>query len=228
MSILILTAILILGLIYISNILKNKPTVKKEIKSIIYILIAIFLIRSYIIEPFRIPSGSMEPTILIGDFILVNKFKYTFMANISKPKRGDIIVFKHKSGLLYIKRLIGLPGDKIEYKNKKIYINNIQIKTEYNGKFLSDIDRNCFKEIININKKYNICLKNDNKEEYKFNNITIPDNLYFVLGDNRDNSDDSRYWGFVDKKDLLGEALLVWMNYDKEKIKINLQFKILN
>lgn len=238
LEILIISTIIILGLTLLFNKIKNNIKLYSEIKSIFYILIIILIIRSFILEPFKIPTGSMKPTILDGDYIFVNKFIYGIktpiyknkIINISKPSRGDIAVFKHKNGDAYIKRIVGLPGDKIEYKNKKIYINNLQIKNKYIGQSPKNINKYCFEEIIDKNKKHDIYINKKNQEEYNYNNIIIPESSYFVLGDNRDNSDDSRFWGFVDEKDLIGKGMIIWMSIDvnEKDIRWNRIFKKLN
>lgn len=196
-------------------------------RNIILIIINILIIRSFIIEPFRIPSGSMIPTLLPGDFILVNKFCYGIkipiinkkILNINKPKKGDIIVFNHKNKKKYIKRIIGAEGDKLEYKNKKLKINNIEIK---NKKLLKNIDINkmfiiettIHKEYLTPKKEYTI-QKYENIENYNSDiDIEIPKNSFFVMGDNRDNSEDSRIWGFVNEKDLIGKAIIIWGSID--------------
>lgn len=198
-------------------------------KNIILIIINILIIRSLIIEPFRIPSGSMMPTLLPGDFILVNKFCYGIkiplidkkILNINKPERGDVVVFKHKNNKKYIKRIIGIEGDKIIYNNKKLIINNIEIKNKTLSKNI-EIDKTLITEIIiskeNLNpkKKYKIQTYENIENHYKTIEIEVPKNSFFVMGDNRDNSEDSRVWGFVNENDLIGKALIIWSSFDLE------------
>jgi len=196
--------------------------------SVFPILLVVLLIRSFVVEPFRIPSGSMKPTLLEGDFILVKKFSYGInipiinksIFGINKPKNGDVIVFKHKNNVNMIKRVIGIPKDVILYNNKFIYINK-KIQKQYDMGSTVDENNNNLqihvrhkKEIIkNIQHDiYHIVgLKN---RKYKFNNISVPKGKYFVMGDFRDNSQDSRIWGLVDKKFIIGKAFLIWMSWD--------------
>lgn len=196
-------------------------------KNIILIIINILIIRSLLIEPFRIPSGSMMPTLLPGDFILVNKFCYGIktpiidkkILNINKPERGDVVVFKHKNKKKYIKRIIGIEGDKIIYKNKKLIINNTEIKNKTLSKNI-EIDKTLITEIIiskeNLNpkKKYKIQNYENIENQYKTIEIEVPKNSFFVMGDNRDNSEDSRVWGFVNENDIIGRALIIWSSFD--------------
>lgn len=207
-------------------------------KYIIIIIINIIIIRFFIIEPFRIPSGSMIPTLLPGDFIFVNKFSYGInvpfikknIIKMNKPERGDIIVFYHKNGKKYIKRVLGVQDDKITYINKQIIINGQKIK---NKKLSTEIDLNenktlfnttIFKELISPKKEY-IIQKYDNIDynKYNYTEIKIPEKSYFVLGDNRDNSEDSRFWGFVEEKDIIGKAILIWISLDMNKYIIRLE-----
>ena len=216
----------------------------KEYKNIYLILFLILIIRCFILEPFRIPSGSMKPTILIGDFIFVNKFIYGLnipiinkKININTPERGDIIVFKKTDNINYIKRVIGVGTDKISYQNKTLHINNRLIKNKYKGEKINfNINKmmlkiNYQKEYLTPKKEYytQIC-KNTTNQEYNYSNITLPKNTYFVLGDNRDNSEDSRFWGLVKGNDVIGKAFIIWMSIDYKIIDIRWErlFKFIN
>lgn len=204
----------------------------KEYIEMYIILLLIFITRLFIIEPYRIPSGSMQPTLLVGDFIFVNKFIYGINIPLTKkkitiknPEKGDVIIFK-KDKKTYIKRLIGLEYDKIVYKNKNLYINNIKIKkkTKYVEEKIKDkehIKKQILKEYLNPEKEYLIknYLTNDSAK-YNYSNIIVPKNFYFVLGDNRDNSDDSRFWGFVSEKQIKGKAFIIWISIDIKKFDI--------
>ncbi len=226
---------ILLGLVFASFIFiffnnltssSNKILVwlSRQSKSFLPILIIVIILRSFIAEPFKIPSGSMIPTLLVGDFILVNKYEYgirlpitkTLIIRTSYPKRGDVIVFRYPKdkNVNFIKRVIGIPGDKITYVNKKLYVNGKKIsKSVYIEKdkkhpyerlpiFLEKID----------NKKYTIMDDNFYPEDnFK---IEVPENNYFVMGDNRDHSSDSRVWGFVPNDNLVGRAFYIWMNFD--------------
>lgn len=209
-----------------------RKLISKEYVDMYIILILIFITRLFVIEPYRIPSGSMQPTLLIGDFIFVNKFVYGINIpltekniKIKTPQRGDVIIFK-KDKKTYIKRLIGLENDKIIYKNKNLYINNIKIKkkkkyTEQKIKEKEYIKKHILKEYLTPEKEYfikNYLTPDSNK--YTYSNIIVPKNCYFVLGDNRDNSDDSRFWGFVNKKQIKGKAFIVWISIDIKNFDI--------
>ncbi len=258
------------------NLYINKFFIINNLLDIFPILLLIFIIRSFIYEPFQIPSASMMPTLLIGDLILVNKFKYNIknpitnntIINIGKPKYGDIIVFQYplNKKIYYIKRIIGLPGDKIIFnkynnkiklykycKNKKNFCkkNIIKYSNEKQSKFIEEIryKNNIIKEYfwennelnnLNINFKNNskyifLIEKNEyiNKKIhkiliipniYKKNNkkknkimLIIPKNMYFVMGDYRDNSEDSRYWGFLNKDLIIGKAEFIWLSFKKQE-----------
>ena len=208
----------------------NEPIIVEYAKSFFYIFLLVLLLRSFLFEPFRIPTGSMKPTLLEGDFILVNKFCYGLrlpilslkMFNISKPRIGDVIVFKHSSNRVLIKRVIGIPGDHIQYINDILYINGKEIKQIYSNNTF-DVDVNGFitpvklsKEVLYKDTIHNIYLRLNKSIDYgyKFTDVIVPENNYFVLGDNRNNSKDSRFWGFVKEQDLLGRAFATWMSWD--------------
>nr|WP_168867072.1 signal peptidase I [Enterobacteriaceae endosymbiont of Plateumaris sericea] len=259
------------------NLDTRKEFWKKEIGSFFPIILLVFVIRSFLYEPFYIPSSSMMPTLLIGDFVLVNKFVYgiknpfnnNFIINNENPQRGDIIVFKFPKNpkVNYIKRVIGLPGDKIIYntKNKQIILypaNNNNIKNNFIIEY-NHLKRSNYFQIFIKNNKH---LKKKKLNQYiygslklfeyteKINNLShqvlfspeiieeslkiyhqknqnnytwiVPLDSYFVMGDNRDNSYDSRYWGFVNKKYLLGKAVFIWMSLDKKENKLPTKMRL--
>ncbi len=216
--------------------LTKKQKFSKEMKSFAWVVFFVLIFRSTLYEPFKIPSGSMIPTLLIGDFILVSKLSYglkvpftewvgerpIYIANESKPKRGDVVVFKfpNDTSVNYIKRVIGTPGDVIEMKNKRLYINGKEVPTKEipGGTMLKDMDEKFkkysltfYEETLGENKHiYQIDQNNFFKAD--FDQLTVPKDHYFVMGDNRDFSYDSRYWGFVPHKYIKGKALFVWFS----------------
>lgn len=216
----------------------NKTSkLKKNIKELGPIILLVFVFRSVFFEPFKIPSGSMIPTLAIGDFILVNKFSYgfklpfsdmfgdpTYLLGESTPERGDVIVFKYPedTSFNYIKRVIGLPGDTIEVVNKVVYVNDKAIVTkEIDGKeIVEDMDA-YFKSYnfkffkTNTGKHEHITqVDTENSIHENFPRIKVPQGHYFVMGDNRDFSADSRFWGFVPFGHIKGKAILVWFSLD--------------
>ena len=206
-----------------SLIKNNNPLIKKinEFSSSIFpILFFVLLIRSFIVEPYKIPSGSMIPTLMIGDFILVDKNIYGYklpltnitIINNENPNRGDVVVFKYpeNKNINYIKRVVGLPGDTILYKDKKLFVNDQEnILNKINHKFnpIEIADGTVFLEKID-DREYLILNQTAPSFNFKY---TVPPDTYFVLGDNRDNSNDSRYWGPVPKENLVGKAFYIWM-----------------
>ena len=199
------------------------------------IFLIVLILRSFIFEPFRIPSASMMPTLLIGDFILVNKYDYGLRLPVihnkfyenNIPSRGDVVVFRYPENpkIPYIKRVIGLPGDKIAYYNKTLYINDVLAEQTTNGDYFAFGSGITMKGSLLIsedlgNIEHEILI---DPERNSLEFVTqVPDSHYFVLGDNRDNSKDSRYWGFVPEENLVGRAFLVWMNWDgKNKPVVN-------
>ena len=213
--------------------------------SLFPVFLMVFLFRSFLYEPFVIPSGSLEPTLEIGDFVLVNKFDYGLrkpishevMLPISDPKRGEIMVFLNPRNprIYFIKRVIGLPGDRISYVNKILYINGKEMpqivlgsrdRTAQNRRygFIEERQENLDGVVHNI-------LVRPNASEQDYYDIQIPPKHYFVMGDNRDDSDDSRYWGTVPDHHIVGRARYIWFSWDTQtsnwlkKIRFNRMFK---
>lgn len=199
-------------------------------RSFFPILLIVFLLRSFLAEPFRIPSGSMHPTLIEGDFIIVNKFNYglripifdTKILNVGAPKRGDVIVFKHNDAnesMDMIKRVVGLPGDHVQYKNKMIYINGEPMKQEFIKDTMDTNEKGAsysVRELLEVlgTVKHNIYIHPNHPGGYRYDDVIVPADSYFVMGDNRDNSKDSRMWGFVQDKDIQGRAFGIWMSWD--------------
>jgi signal peptidase I len=205
----------------------KEPILVEYSKSFFPVLLFVLVLRSFIVEPFRIPSSSMMPTLLIGDFILVNKFSYgvrlpvvnTKIIDIGKPERGDIMVFRYPKNpsLDYIKRVIGLPGDKVGYFDKHVYINGQRISQEplglYQGVGQGDNMTNSLlqRELLPL-QEHDILIMSE-RPSIEGETI-IPEGHYFMMGDNRDNSNDSRYWGTVPEENIVGKAFMIWMNWD--------------
>jgi signal peptidase I len=207
----------------------------------------VFLLRSFLFEPFKIPSGSMIPTLLINDLILVNKFHYGVrlpVLNIkvidnNSPQRGDVMVFRYppKPSLDYIKRVVGVPGDEVAYLNKQITVNGKPVSQQALPDFF-DADalrysKQFEERTADGSRKYRILVEADRPafipaaEQFKFKEncryssegmvCKVPPGHYFMLGDNRDNSLDSRFWGFVPEENIVGKAFFVWMNFGNLK-----------
>lgn len=214
--------------------LQKNPQAKEPVwvdysRSFFPILLFVFVLRSFIIEPYRIPSGSMMPTLVDGDFILVNKFTYGIrlpvlnkkIIQINEPKRGDVMVFRFppSPSINFIKRVIGLPGDKIVYQNKQLFVNGELIpkqllKTEIQSSPDGQMYRvRLFEEQL-PDKSHQIF---EHLTPGKDANVTVPEGHYFVMGDNRDASDDSRFWGFVPEENIIGKAFALWMSWDPQE-----------
>ncbi|MCX7155554.1 MAG: signal peptidase I [Rhodocyclales bacterium] len=209
------------------------------------VILAVFLLRSFLVEPFKIPSGSMIPTLLVGDFILVNKYTYGVrlpvinkkIVELNSPQRGDVVVFRYPPdpSLDYIKRVIGLPGDKIVYRNKKLTVNGQEIAQTKTDDYL-DRDRLFytprFVETLG-SVEHHILIEPEappfiqqivrfphaDKCHYNSEGVSceVPPGHYFMMGDNRDNSQDSRFWGFVPDENLVGKAFFIWFNFSDLK-----------
>ena len=210
------------------------------------VIVVVFLLRSFLFEPFKIPSGSMIPTLLINDLILVNKFHYGVRLPVinlkvldnNSPARGDVMVFRFppKPSLDYIKRVVGVPGDEVAYLNKKLTINGVDLKKSALPDFFDEDSMRYakqFEEVTSKNKHYRLLNDDDRpafipgtdnfpfKQNCHYSSegvvCKVPEGHYFMMGDNRDNSLDSRYWGFVPEKNIVGKAIFVWMNFGNLK-----------
>ncbi len=242
--------VVVTGALYAIDVLKFRKLRTKDAKEPLWVewgasffpvILLVFVLRSFLVEPFKIPSGSMIPTLQVGDFILVNKFTYGIrlpvinkkIIDMNSPQRGDVMVFRYPEdpSLDYIKRVVGLPGDKVAYQDKRLTINGepVEVKKvgdylhpervyysqqyveklgEVEHRFLNDSDmpayipdavRFPFRENCIYNHSGVIC--------------TVPPGHYFMVGDNRDNSRDSRFWGFVPEENIVGKAFFIWLNF---------------
>jgi signal peptidase I len=207
-----------------------EPWYVEYAKSFFPVLIIVLVLRSFIAEPFRIPSGSMMPTLLIGDFILVNKFSYgvrlpvvhTKVMDLGEPERGDVVVFRYPKNpsIDYIKRVVGVPGDHIAYYNKQLYVNGMPATQDLMGDYLEiDPDQGKPGELMYredlTGVEHDILI--DKTRLSVEGEFVVPAGSYFVMGDNRDNSNDSRFWGVVPEENLVGKAFFIWMNWDFSK-----------
>ena len=249
-ALILLILVLITGALYAVDVLKFRKLRTANDKQPLWVewgadffpvILIVFILRSFLFEPFKIPSGSMIPTLLVGDFILVNKFTYGIrlpvinkkIISINEPQRGDVMVFRYPEdpSLDYIKRVVGLPGDTVAYQNKKLSINGQVVVTEKVANFLHA-------ELLYYSEQYSEKLGevehrllNDSDAPaailgvgsfphrenctYNASGVTckVPAGHYFMMGDNRDNSRDSRAWGFVPEQNIVGKAFFVWLNF---------------
>lgn len=231
-----LVALAITGAVWLLDIAylrKVRPEGKAESwvveysKSFFPVILAVFLIRSFLVEPFKIPSGSMMPTLLVGDFILVNKHTYGLRVPIlnntffemNHPQRGEVMVFRfpQDESMDYIKRVVGVPGDRIQYQGKRLTINGQPLDVtfeqdyEYVAPGLNNISAKRYKEKLGEH-EHDILLVD--AAPVIDGEVVVPPGHYFVMGDNRDNSNDSRFWGFVPEKNIVGKAFMIWWNFD--------------
>ena len=220
-----------------------EPVVVDMARAFFPVIVVVFLIRSFWVEPFKIPSGSMKPTLLVGDFILVNKYTYGIrlpvlnrkIVDIDPIRRGDVVVFRYPAdpSMDYIKRVIGTPGDRVVYRGKRLTINGEAVPVEPAG-FYTDAELNflrlpTFSErlgdgshrmmIVPAQPPVDLAQVRQfaHRDNCEYNDdgfsCTVPAGHYFMMGDNRDQSSDSRYWGFVPDDHIKGRAFLVWMNF---------------
>lgn len=200
------------------DLAQKEPWLIENSKGFFPVLALVLVLRSFLVEPFQIPSGSMEPTLIKGDFILVNKFSYGFrlpvigtkVIEMDDPQRGDVMVFIPPHDPRYfIKRVIGLPGDHIRYVNKKLYINGEPAPRELVSAFPHNAPRiTTYQENDYPIQQYEGIPSRGDGE------WLVPEGHYFMMGDNRDNSGDSRFWGFVPDENIVGKAFAVWMHWE--------------
>jgi len=207
----------------------QEPLLVEYARSFFPVILVVLLLRSFVVEPFRIPSGSMLPTLFIGDFILVSKFSYglrlpvldTKILDTGEPKRGDVMVFRYPRNPSedYIKRVIGLPGDKVEYHNKVLYINGKRISQMPAGHYIDSYGQRLNMRLEDLDGVKHDIILNPAFPGHDFS-VTVPPHSYFAMGDNRDNSNDSRVWGFVPEANLVGRAFLIWMDWDSQESRV--------
>lgn len=242
--------LLVTGALYVVDVLKYRklraPGTKEPLwvewgAGFFPVILVVFALRSFVVEPFKIPSGSMIPTLLVGDFILVNKFTYGIrlpvinkkIVDINDPQRGDVMVFRYPEdpSLDYIKRVVGVPGDTVAYQNKRLTLNGKPVEVVPEADFYHD-------ERLYYSKRFSETLGNTphrflNDDDapafvtgvsnfpfrenctYNANGVIckVPPGHYFMMGDNRDNSRDSRAWGFVPEENIVGKAFFIWLNF---------------
>ena len=192
-------------------------------RSLFPVFLIVVVIRSFIFEPYLVPTGSLEPTVLPGDFLLVSKFSYglrvpltrhTFY-HVNEPERGDIVVFRYppNPSINYVKRVVGVPGDHVSYISKVLYINGKEAKQREISTKREPLVYSSVKEYSeDLAGVTHDILINRYDQSFDFKNVVVPEGYYFMMGDNRDNSLDSRFWGFVPEKDLVGKADLIWLS----------------
>ena len=202
--------------------LAREPVIVEYAKSFFPVLLVVFVLRSFLFEPFQIPSSSMVPTLQVGDYILVNKFTYgirlpvirTKVLDVNEPQRGDVMVFfpPHMNDTYYIKRVIGVPGDRVSYKNKRLSVNGTPVELDE----LAVVPERGARYRLSsetLGEAEHLMQTNDLRPAQDFSVVVKPGH-YFMMGDNRDNSSDSRVWGQVPEKDIVGKAVAIWMHWD--------------
>ena len=206
----------------------KQPVLAEYAASFFPIFLIVLLLRSFLVEPFRIPSGSMMPTLLVGDFILVNKYEYGIrlpvtnakIVEVNEPQRGDIVVFRYpvNPSVPFIKRIVGVPGDHVAYRDRVLYVNGVAAGQEPAGTFIGvgggAVETGDDLRVETLGALEHNILVNPRKPSVREGDLVIPAGQYFVMGDNRDNSMDSRFWGTVPEANLIGKAFVIWMNWD--------------
>lgn len=218
---------------------RKAPIIVEYARSFFPVILIVLLLRSFLVEPFRIPSGSMMPTLLVGDFILVNKFTYGLrwpvlnrkFVQIGDPERGDVAVFRfpREPAVDYIKRIVGVPGDELQYRDKTLYVNGEPASQTpagaYQGVGSGTNMTNTDLRLEDLTGRKHRILVDPKAPDYKCNlfsalalggRVRVPEGSYFVMGDNRDHSNDSRCWGFVPEENLIGKAVVIWMSWDTQ------------
>ena len=221
--------------------LAQRPWYLEYTASFFPVILLVFVLRSFLFEPFRIPSGSMIPTLQIGDLILVNKYQYGIrlpvihkkIVELGSPQRGDVMVFRfpHNPSQDYIKRVVGLPGDRVEYADRRLSINGEPVpeqplaryfeeeRVQYYAQFLERLGSVAHRIILSegpgVPPMRAFVHTHPQACRYSASGVacTVPAGHYFVMGDNRDNSEDSRFWGFVPDENIVGRAFFIWMNF---------------
>ena len=200
----------------------SEPVAVEYARSFFPVLFVVFVLRSFLVEPFQIPSSSMVPTLQVGDYILVNKFTYgirlpvirTKVLELNEPKRGDVMVFfpPHMNDTYFIKRVVGLPGDTVTYRNKQIFVNGEPVAREA-ATDQTGSDPRYHLDHEALGEEEHLMQVDAQRPATDFYEV-VKSGHYFMMGDNRDNSSDSRVWGQVPEKDIVGKAFAIWMHWD--------------
>ncbi|KAA6185754.1 signal peptidase I [Thiohalocapsa marina] len=216
----------------------KEPVLVEYARSFFPVLLIVLLLRSFVVEPFRIPSGSMMPTLLVGDFILVSKSSYGLrwpitngkFLDLGEPERGDVVVFRfpENEAVDYIKRIVAVPGDEVYYRNKTLYVNGEPMRQvmlpRYVGEGAGKGHTGALRAVEHIGELEHEILINPRARDFPggcdvlaYGPVTVPEGAFFVMGDNRDNSNDSRCWGMVPEDNLVGKAFAIWMHWDSQR-----------
>jgi signal peptidase I len=201
----------------------SEPVVVEYARSFFPVLAVVFVLRSFLVEPFQIPSSSMVPTLQVGDYILVNKYTYgirlpvlrTKVLPLNEPERGDVMVFfpPHMNDTYFIKRVVGLPGDTVSYRNKVLFVNGERVEHQPVAE-LPSLNNSRYRLGLETLGEGNHLMQVDAMRPARDFSVVVRPGHYFMMGDNRDNSSDSRIWGQVPEKDIVGKAFAVWMHWD--------------